>query len=949
MNKKQNIGVWKWILGILFILAGWNIAAQETATPFPEAGNDSIIIPGRAFPTTVISNTAAVSTADGTALNKTVSMDFGSALAGQLTGLFIRDNNGIPGYYASWLIRGIGSYGMGRENVAKIYVDGFEVNADYFQNLSSMEIESVSVLKDAASLATFGMRGANGVIWIETKRGKADKSTISVQIKGSRQQPVNMNKALDSYNFASLYNQAVSNDNGRVWTPYYSQEQLTSYQNGASPNVDWYKEVLKNAGNYLDANILFNGGNENARYNIVLTYADQNGLLNVNNSEDNKDKVSNRDMNKYNLRSNFDLNMLNIFEAKVDLGGRVENIKNPNYGVETLMNDIAHYPSNIYYPYDNDENTLYSGTALYPNNPVGSINGLGWVSARLRVLQGNFTLKEKLDFITPGLYLKEAISFYSMTMSTYGKTRNYARYYKGVTTTTDQTTSITAGGYGSGGMDSWKQYLVSLGYEQQWGKHALLSAVNLHASDYQGDGRFNYKYHYLNYNGRVNYVYDDRYVGEFGFSYFGSDAYAPGHRFGFYPSLSAAWVISNEAFLKGNQTVNLLKLRASAGKIGGADTDENTGNFGSNGRFLYQQYYYYTGGFNSGNTSPYQWNSGLAPIFMANPNVFAEKSMKYNVGIDVNLFKKISLTMDAFLDKRSDILTYDQTQMRYYGMNYYMDNVGKMTNKGMEGSITWKDKAGDFEYALFGMASYSKNRIDYMSEVPTAYPYNARTGRPYSTKIGLVSDGFYQLEDFNTDGSLKVGLPIPTFGAVQPGDIKYKDLDNNGYIEATDVTAIGQSYIPELYYSFGGNMKYKGFDFNIMFRGTAGSFIDMLDYPEQFVAFIDNRNAYPIAQGAWAYYPIQGIDTRTTATYPRLTTVSNSNNYNTSSFWIRNNDFLRIQYIELGYQICKIRFFLNATNPVTWSHLLKDYNMDPESYFGYPSIQSYTLGVSVTF
>jgi len=937
MNTKHNIR--KWILVSICVFTGWNITAQEA---------DSIV-PGRAFPTTIISNTAAITTVKEMDLEKTVSPNFLNTLAGQLTGLNVRESNGMPGVSANWLIRGFGSYGLGRESISKLYVDGFEVNADYIQYLSPMEIESVSVLKDAASLVTFGMRGANGIIWIETKRGRIGKPTISAQVRGSLQQPINMNKALDAYNFASLYNQAVSNDNGRIWTPYYSQEQLAAYKNGESPNVDWYKEVLKNTGNYLDANMAFNGGNENTRYNIVLTYADHNGLLNVDNSAENKDKVSNINMNKFNLRSNFNLNLFNFFEAKIDLGGNIENIKSPNYSLDDLMDDVAHYPANIYFPYDNEEKTHYSGTALYPNNPVGSINGLGWQSARLRILQGNFIFKEKLNFITPGLYLKEAISFYSRIMSTYNKTRNYARYYNGETTTTDQTTSITASGYGSNGMETWIQYLVSAGYEQQWGRHALLSATSLHASAYQGDGRFRYKYHYLNYNGRVNYTYDNRYVGEFGFSYFGSDAYAPGNRFGFYPSLSAAWIISNEAFLKENKVINFLKLRASAGKIGSADTDENSGNFGSNGRFLYQQYYYYTGGFNSGNTTPYQWNSGLSPIFIANPNAFAEKSMKYNAGLDLNLFGKISLTLDAFLDKRSDILTLDQTKMRYYGVNYYIDNIGKMTNKGLEAGITWKDKTGGLEYTLFGMASYAKNTIDFMGEVPTAYIYNAFTGRPLGTRIGLVADGFYQLEDFNADGSLKDGLSVPTFGTVQPGDIKYKDLDNSGYIDETDIDKIGKPFYPELYYSFGGSLKYKGFDFNIMFRGASGGDINMMDYPQQFVAFMDNRNAYPIAQGAWAYYPEQGIDTRATATYPRLAAASNSNNYRRSSFWIRNNDFLRIQYVEVGYKIADIRFFLNATHPVTWSKLLRDYNIDPESYFGYPFVQSYTLGVSITF
>ena len=938
MNTKQNIN--KWILGGIFIFAGWNIAAQET---------DSIV-PGRAFNTTIINNTAAIATVKGADLDKTVSPNFTNTWAGKFTGLYINESNGLPTDNANWLIRGFGSYGMARVNIAKLYVDGFEVDADYLKYLSSMEIESVSVLKDAASLATFGMRGANGVIWIETKRGKSGKPTISAQLRGSLQQAINVNKALDASHFASLYNQAVSNDNGRIWTPYYSQEQIEAYQNNESPNVDWYKEVLKNTGNYVDANMMFSGGNENARYNIVLAYADQKGLLNLDDSENNKDKVSNINRNKFNLRSNFDLNLFDFFEAKIDLGGRIENGKSPNYDISDLMNDVAHYPSNIYYPYDNEEKTHYSGVSLYPNNPVGSLNGLGWKSARLRILQGNFTLKEKLNFITPGLYLKEAISFYSRTMSSYNKTRNYARYQDALTTTTDETTSITAGGYGSAGMEAWKQYLVLLGYEQQWGKHALLSATGLHASAYQGDGRFRYKSHYLNYNGRLNYSYDNRYVGEFGFSYFGSDAYAPGNRFGFYPSLSAAWIISNEAFLKDNKTFNFLKMRVSAGKTGSADTDENSGNFGSNGRYLYQQYYYYTGGFNSGNTTPFHWNSGLSPMFIANPHVFAEESMKYNAGLELNLFGKMNLTMDVFLDKRSDILTLDETLMAYYGTNIYLNNIGKMTNKGLESSIAWKDKIGAVEYSLFGMASYSKNTIDFMGEIPTPYPRNALTGRSLGTRIGLIADGFYQLDDFNPDGSLKAGLSIPTFGSVQPGDIKYKDLDESGFIDETDTDEIGKPFYPEWHYSFGGNLKYKAFDFSILFRGAAGAGINLLDYPRQFIAFMDNRNAYPVAQGAWAYYPEQGIDTRAVATYPRLTAVSNTNNYRTSSFWMRNNNYLRIQYIELGYTLLnRARFFLNATHPVTWSQLLKEYNMDPESYFGYPFVQSYTLGVSVTF
>lgn len=955
MNKRYNIRCF--LIGSMLSMTIVGAVAQDAKVLSDTIAVEQNMMPGRMFNTTKYKNTSATSTTDGSQLTKIVSPNLTNTLAGQLPGLSIRQGSGVPGDdNAKWLIRGIGSYGYGRENESKLYVDGFEVNAEYLAYLTPAEIESVSVFKDAASLAPFGMRGANGVIWIETKRGKIGKPTISATFRGSMQKAINVYKPLNSYEYASLYNQAVSNDNGMVWSPTYSNSELDAYKNNQSPNVDWYDQVLKNTGSYVDADINFNGGNKLARYNIVLGYANQQGLLNV----DNDDHMSNLKMEKFNLRTNFDFSMFDIFEARIDLGGRIENRKSPNYDISSLMSNLASYPSNIYWVYDDEEQNNFSGTSLYKNNPVGSIKGLGWRSSRLRILQGNFSLKEKLDFLTEGLYAKQSFSFYSRTTSTYNKTKNYARYFDGEKTTTDETTSLVAGGYGSGGMNDWKQGIITLGYDQTFGKHAVTSAVNLHLSDYKGDGKFGYKYHYLNYNGRINYAYDSRYTAELGFSYFGSDSYAPGNRWGFYPALSAAWIVSNESFLKDNSVIDFLKVRASVGKTGSADSGEtgNLSSFNSNGRFLYQQYYYYTGGFNSGNSSPYQWNTGLAPLFVANKDAFAEKSMKYDIGFDINLLKKLDITVDAFLDKRSDILTYNKTVMGYYGNNYYLSNIGKMTNKGFEVSATYTDKIYDLKYSLFGMASYAKNKIDYSGEVPTAYTYNARTGQPYGVVMGLVADGFYQLNDFNADGSLKSGLAVPSYGKVQPGDIKYKDLDNSGFIDDTDITKIGDPAYPTLTYSFGGKLEYKGFDFNIMFRGAYGASVNLMDYGSQFIAFTDNRNVYPVAQGAWAYYPEQGIDTRATATYPRLTAENNDNNYRASSFWVKNNDFLRIQYMELGYsftdrilkskKLSELRLFINATNPVTWSNMLKNYDMDPESNYGYPALKSFSVGVSLT-
>lgn len=959
MNKRfifKNILVLSVLANVNFMLAQEQTKEIDTAQSIIGVKED--LTPGNLIQVSNISNTNAISTVKGKDLVNISSLNITNRLFGQLAGLTVTQGSGEPGNdMAKLLIRGIGSYGNGGYNVAKIYVDGFEVNPNYFSYMNSVEIESITILKDAAALATFGMRGANGVIWVVTKRGKVGKSTMNIRFNSGIQSAVNINKPLDSYGYAYLYNQAISNDNGGVWSPQYSEADLMNYQQGQ--NVDWYDSALKGTGIYTNGNIDFNGGDENARYNIVFDYGNQKGIYNVAET----DSTSNNRFYKLGLRANLDFEAFDIFEAKIDIGGRLQKHKLPNYGTSNFFNDLAKYPSNIYPVYDNDDQTHFSGTNLYPNNPVGSVNGLGWSSAQARILQGNFVLKEKLDFITKGLYLEESFSFNSYVLSTYNKTKNYGRYIDGQMTTTDVPTSIVASGYGSGGMEDWKQAKVTLGYERGFDKHHLIAAINFHYSDFKGDGFFGYKYHYQNFNGRFNYNYDNRYVAELAFSYFGIDAYAPDNRWGFYPAVSGAWIISNEAFMKDSEVFNLLKLRASVGTTGNSDTSVtgSLNGFSSNGRYLYQPYYSGSsiGAFYTGNGTP-TWQNTLAPLFIANEDVFAEKSLKYNVGIEFGLFNKLRTTFDAFLDKRSDILTLDNSIPSYYGNNYYYSNIGKMTNKGFELTTSFSDEFGDFKYAIMGMASYAKNKIDYMAEVPTAYPYNASTGRAFGTPIGLQAVGLYQLNNFNADGSLKEGIAAPTFGDVQAGDIRYRDLDDDGYIDQTDYTAIGKTPFPELTYSFGGNINYHGVDFSILFQGAHGASVNLLNNWNQTVAFVDNGNAYEIAKGAWAYYPEQGIDTRDGATYPRLTTTQNDNNYQSSTYWMKSADYLRIRHMELGYSfstngvlnhlnLSKLRVFVNASNFVTWSSLLKDYNLDPETVSGYPALKSITTGVLVGF
>ena len=955
MKKYRITGL---ILG-LAIAAASDAGAQDTAS-----GLDSLKVPANLIQTSVIRNTGAVATVSGEELYESATPNLTNTLSGRLPGLFTIKGDGTPGYGTSRMfIRGIGSYAQSTDlNTLKYYVDGFEVKPEYIEFLTPEEISSVSIMKDAAALATFGMNGANGVLWIETKRGTAGAPVVTFQARSGVQQPINIAKPLGAYEYAYYYNQAVSNDNGRVWTPQYDNQALNDYYYGQGTDVNWYDEVFKNNGMYSDGVLSFRGGSEMVRYNVVLDYANQQGLFNVKNT----DQTSNVSYAKYGIRTNFDMKFGKVLTVKMDIGGRLEDRKRPNYDIYTLTQNVLNYPANIYPVYDEastDPISKFSGTAVYPDNPVASLTGTGWTTSRTKVLQANFRFKEDLSFLLKGLYLEEGFSFYSRSIGNTGKTRTYARYINGIAQTDDQSTYIRSNGYWTSGKERWMQGNVTLGYGNSFGRNAIDAALNAHISDYTGMGStfYNWKYRYINYNGKLNYAYDGRYVAELAFSYFGSDAYAPGHRYGFYPAGSLAWVISNESFLKDSKVVRLLKVRGSAGLTGSTEANVAIDGFETNGRYLYQQYYANGGSFITGLGPSFGGGaSGLVPLFIANPDVTAEKSFKYNAGIDMNLFGKLSITADWFVDKRSGILTYDNTRMDYHGSNAYYSNIGRMTNSGIDGNIVFTDKAGDFSYSVFGNAVYAKNTVDFMGEVPPKYAYNAATGRPLGTRMGLTCIGFYQVTDFALDGSLKEELPVPLFGSVQPGDLKYMDWDGDGYVDETDISEIGAPSYPKLHFSFGADFAYKGFDFSFMFTGSAGGTVNLLDY-QAWKPFLNYGNIFEWARGAWAYYPEQNIDTRETATFPRLTTGQNDNNYRSSSFWIRKNDYIRLQNVEIGYDfaalravreagISKCRLYINALNLLTFSDLLTECKMDPETaYYGYPALKSANVGVQISF
>ena len=919
--------------------------AQDDNTP----RNDTTVYePGPLIKIPVKSSTLSFGTVKGSRLSKSPNANNINAMPGLIPGLTVLQGGGEPGYDAGSLyIRGLGSY---NSTPLTVFVDGYQSNIEYFQYLAPNEIQNISILKDAAALAPFGMRGANGILWVTTKRGLISKPVINLELQTGLQQPTVLKKPLSSYEYAKLYNEAYSNDNGG-WQQYYNDAALQNLENGTGINTDWYDAILRNSAPLSRADVSVRGGTDAAKYFVLLGYMNNTGLYNIKND----DTHSNSRFQQFNIRTNVDFTLLKIFEGNLNIGGRTEDRHMPNYSGWDLWQNLARYP-NIIYPLINTDGT-YPGTTIHPNNPYATIRELGYASTHDRTLMATFDLKEKLDFIAKGLYLNQGISFNTWTRGSYNVTKNYARMLNGVAQTTDQNTNYQV--YDDYGTNQWNrlQFQAGLGYSYQQNAHKLdagfaymQNVYNIDANINE-DNNINMDYALQNISGRIHYDWNNKYIAEFGFAYSGSDNFKKGNRFGFYPAISLAWNIINNDNVVAAGALDFLKVRASAGTAGN--------DYYASGRYLFQKYYTSMGGvFATGNGEPV-WHNGLGLSYVPNDEIFAEKSTKFNIGADARVLQHLSVSLDAFYDKHTGVVTPDYSVLGVFGTTPPFRNVGEVTSSGFETQLVYTKNTGTFQYSLGGNAGYAKNKINYMAEFDAPSSAAAKTGKPIGTSIGYEAIGFYNISDFNADGSLKTGLAVPQFGSVQPGDAIYRDVSGDGFINDFDKVEIGNSYLPSLTYAAFATLRYKGIDFNFLLQGVGGRSVSLLDARDKIIAFENNGNAYAIAQNRWAYYPDQGIDTRATATMPRLSLQSNNNNYQYSSLWVRNGNFIRMRHIEFGYTLPSsvlnqrhfpnVRFYVNLMNPFTISKLMKDYRLDPEVMTGYPALRSTNIGLSIQF
>ena len=878
--------------------------------------------------------TGAVSSVKGNELKSFVP-NIANMLNGQIPGLVVQQWGCEPGADSPAMnARGVNTYGSGTGLF--IVIDGFQSTEAYFQQLTPQEIESITLLKDASATAIYGSKGANGVLLITTKRGTSDKIKINFSIQSGFQQPLRLPEFLGAYDYATLYNEALVND-GK--SPFYTPMDLEAYKTGNDPifhpDVDWYGTILRKAAPITNYNFTASGSNEYFRYFVLLNVLDDRSLYRK--AGNVSDFSKNGTYTRYNFRTNIDVKLSKRLQGAVTLGGTIEDKTNPGTSENTsgmfdLMSSIAPNAFPVYV-----STGMYGGNSMY-SNPLGDLMQTGYTSYNGRSLQAIFQLKGDLGFITPGLSVNGAVGFNTYFKSYSKKSRQYARYSVDrdnadeiIYTTYGQNTSL-AGDESSS--SQWRDYSLqaSLNYNRTFNGLHNIDAIYLGSyNDYVVTGT-DLSYKNIAMGGRVTYSYDKRYIGEFSFGYNGTENFPKGHRFGFFPAGSLGWILSNEAFLKGNPILNYLKLRASYGIVG----NDNIGGI----RYMFDQYYdgY---GYHLGNSNNVQ--DGLVQGKLANPDVTWEKEKKFNVGFEATLVNKIDVSFDYFIQKRSNILSQPyRTVPDYLGISRPDINIGKVGNKGLETSIRYNGIGKkDLTYFVETSLWYAKNKVVYNAEAIQENEYLYGTGRMVGQPFVLEAIGFFKDED----DILK--SPTQTFTDVRPGDIKYKDQNKDGKIDSNDYYPIGYTSMPQITLGLHGGITFKGFDLDVFFQGAANRTVYCGG--KYYHAFQNDGKVSSIAMGRWT------PETAETATYPRLSSENNLNNYQASSFWQKNGNFLKLRSLEIGYTLPfqlsrkinleKVRIFANGTNLFSLDHM--DGFTDPETMSGYPALRTISFGLSI--
>jgi len=906
--------------------------------------------------------TAAISSVDGDEIVKSPVANVSNTLGGRVSGVLSRQSSGEPGADADQIqIRGVGTTG---NSAPLVIVDGVPMSYDQI-NLN--DIESVTVLKDASAVAPYGLGGANGVILVTTKRGKTGKTSLNYNGYYGFQQPTAIPHYLDAADFATQFN--IANKDVGI-APTYTDAQIQTYKNGSDPdhfpNSNWVGQVLQPSDPITNHNLTFMGGSDKVHFFGDLGYLYQEGIVNVIN------------YTRYTGTLNVDANVTPTTIVSFDIRGGLTQQNNPagtnGTGIFTSVTEISPtFPLQF-------SNGL-PGNALLP-----SIYDSGYNRNTNNLLNGKFQVEQKLPFI-PGLSVK-GVAAYEKN-NTLGKIWSLPYTYYSLNATNGYTAQ--AGGPPAPTLNESFSEVQNitlqgyLNYQKTFGKSDITGLVVFEKRNGESDnfsaGRINYavdldelslgssstsdfsnsgssaKSAQLGWVYRANYAYAGKYLVELSGRYDGHYYFAPGKRYAFFPAASLGWRLSEEKFIKDNYTwIDNLKIRGSYGKSGNL----------AGGPFQYLTSYGLGSSYILGGTVPYQ-SQGIYENAQANPNITWETSNKANIGFDASLFSgKLTVTADYFRERRSDMLLQPtETIPAEYGIGISQENAGIMDNGGIDLTIgTNQHFSNGIKFNTSLVFSYAKNTLIQTFENSSTYnnPNRRLTGRALGTQFGLKAVGLYQQSDFNPDGSLKAGEPVPTFGPVAPGDIKYADLAGppgpdgkptppDGKIDVNDNTVIGYPLFPQITFGLNTSISWKGFDLYMLWQGAANS----TDYLSGELAS-PFYNGAKIASYQLDYWTPQNPN----AEFPRLTPSQITNDAQTSSFWTRNGSYVRLKTFELGYslpssiikaiKLQSVRFYVSGQNLFTIS--AENY-IDPEIGNNrdryYLQQKTYTLGMNIGF
>ena len=895
----------------------------------------------------------SVETIDPVELQTGSTRSLSNNLAGQLAGVIAFKPSGEPGYDDSnFWIRGIASFSGNTSPL--VLVDGVERNLN---DIDPAEIESFSVLKDASASAMYGVRGANGVILINTKRGTVAPPSVDFRVEQSVQTPTKIPQFIGAAEYMALLNDLQPDPYKKPFTNDQILKTYYGYDRDLYPDTDWLDAITNDCALSTRANLTVSGGSEILRYSLTASYYHEDGIMS-------KDKSLAYDtstkLNRYNIRANVDLDITKTTLLRVSIGGYMQQLRKSNSSTDEIFSKAFETPPFVH-PAIYSDGTIPIAS-VYRSNPWAISTQNGYYRSTKSKLESLFSLEQNLKMITPGLKAKITFAFDTFSENSLARSKT-PDYYSTAKVRDDEGNlvhSIISYGQeflghssnGSYGNNS-TYFEANVTYNNSFGKNDVDALLLYNQRSYDwGDIQ---PKRTQGIAGRLSYTYDRRYVAEFNFGFNGSENFAKGQRFGFFPSLAVGWLLSEEHFMEPYKLVlSKFKIRGSVGSVGNDD-------IGGNRRFAYLSTVH-TGanGYNFGYDGS-TYFSGVEEGEVGVIDLTWERSLKANVGLELGLWNALNLQVDVFKERRTNIFMQRSTiptQTGFLSIPYA--NYGKVDNQGLEAQLSYSKRFNDnWSLSLRGTFTYAKNKIIEIDEPETIKgTYRSITGKSIGTLWGLTAERLYTADDFNPDGTLKAGIPVPSLGtAVRPGDIKYVDLSGDGKINDVDEGYIGGTSTPPCIYGFGGNLMFYGFDLNVFFQGQADTWriIGGSDY------FIPGSgqgvlgNVYSNYTDSWTEAnPSQDVF------WPRLSESTNTNNNRASTWWKKNMSFLRCKTIELGYTIPQrltkkahienVRFYVSGNNLFYFSSFkLWDPELATSDGLRYPSMRSVLLGINIRF